>query len=166
MIPPELAKKLAQYWEDRNNGVLQHNEGMDDLVLMMQHEIAELDSVDPNPITEGIKHDSSKPDFSLLSPLALTQLTRVLDFGARKYAPHNWRKGIDQTRLLSAAMRHLVAFSSGQDNDPETGLPHMAHVMCCAMFSIELMQSQTNLDHRYEYDSAMIRQLEALLAGK
>jgi ADP-heptose:LPS heptosyltransferase len=27
-------------------------------------------------------------------------------------------------------MRHLAAWQRGEENDPETGLPHLAHAMC------------------------------------
>ena len=118
--------------------------------------------------TAGVKHDTSKPDFSLLSPLALSYLTAVLDFGARKYAAHNWRKGIDQTRLIAAAMRHINAFNAGEDLDLETGLPHMAHAMCCCMFSIEQMYAGEgkNPDSRYKLSYEQRTLLVSLLAGE
>lgn len=111
----------------------------------------------------GIKYDSDKPDMSLLSPLAITYLAKVLTFGAKKYSANNWRKGIDQSRLISAALRHIIAFQAGQDSDPETGLPHMAHAMCCCMFSIELMNSAIDIDTRFKYSEELKNLLAALL---
>lgn len=116
-------------------------------------------------MSTGTKHDLSKPDMSLISPLALTYLAQVLTFGAQKYTPNNWRYGIDQTRLVAAALRHITAFNSGVDNDPETGLPHMAHAMCCCMFSIELSVSAQNKDSRYLYPESLQDLLEKLLAN-
>lgn len=113
----------------------------------------------------GVKYDSNKPDFSLLSPIALAQLAQVLTFGAKKYAPNNWRNGIDQSRLVSAALRHITAFNSGEDTDPETGLPHMAHAMCCCMFSVELQQSSLDIDSRFKYDEDQAALLVALLTN-
>lgn len=97
----------------------------------------------------GVKYDSGKPDMSLLSTVALVELTRVLDFGAKKYAPNNWRKGIHQTRLLAAALRHIFAYLGGESDDPETGLCHIAHAMCCCMFILESRVLTPEFDDRY-----------------
>lgn len=52
-------------------------------------------------------------------------------FGADKYGRNNWRKGLHYSRLIDAAMRHILAFADGEDSDPETGLSHAAHARCC-----------------------------------
>jgi hypothetical protein len=101
----------------------------------------------------GIKHDGAKPNMSLLDPHALTELTKVLDFGAVKYAAHNWRQGISKSRLIAAALRHLFAYLSGEDKDPESGLSHVAHAMCCCMFLL-------GLEHRPELDDRWKRTAE------
>jgi len=62
-------------------------------------------------------------------------VAEVLTMGAKKYAPDNWRKVPDaKDRYLSAALRHLSARAQGEWLDPETGLPHTAHAICCLMF--------------------------------
>ena len=66
--------------------------------------------------------------------VAMLSLGEVLAFGARKYVPRNWEKGIQYSRVYAAAMRHLLAFQSGEALDPETRLPHLAHALCCLMF--------------------------------
>lgn len=87
------------------------------------------------PVKEGgMKYDSDKPRTDLLDPLAMEGLAAVLAFGARKYAANNWRNGISYTRLLGAALRHTFAILRGEDNDPESGLPHVDHLGCCWMF--------------------------------
>ncbi len=97
----------------------------------------------------GMKYDSEKPDYSLLSSVAIEELSKVLSFGKKKYAAHNWRKGIAISRLIAAALRHLFALLRGETFDPETGLHHAAHCMCCCMFIIELMSTNPGLDDRY-----------------
>lgn len=94
---------------------------------------------------EGVKFDQGKPRMDLLDPGAIEQLALVLGFGAQKYAAHNWRKGLSKSRLIAAALRHLFAYLRGEDRDPETGLPHPAHAMCCCMFLL-------GLSHRPELD--------------
>ena len=98
---------------------------------------------------KGIKHDVDKAPVSLLDPYTLAQTAYVLQFGAQKYARHNWRGGIAYTRLIDAGMRHLMAINSGEDHDPETGLPHAAHLMCCAMFLCWMMEFRTDMDDRW-----------------
>lgn len=117
---------------------------------------------------EGLKHDSGKPDFSLISSLALTYLAKVLTFGASKYSAHNWRKGIPFSKILAACDRHLQAIKIGEDYDYETGLPHAAHLMCECMFLVELLHSNLNVecDDRYHYTEAQKNLLVSLLANK
>lgn len=98
----------------------------------------------------GIKHDQDKPDMSLLSPIALEEIAKVMTFGKKKYTAHNWRGGFVWSRPLAAAMRHLVAFIGGQDKDPETGLSHLAHCACCIMFLLEFEHTRKDLDDRYK----------------
>jgi len=97
----------------------------------------------------GLKYDSDKPQMQLLSSIAIAELSKVLTFGAHKYAAHNWRNGISSTRLLGAALRHIFAYLGGQTNDPETGLSHIAHAMCCCMFILELNITIPGTDDRY-----------------
>jgi len=81
----------------------------------------------------GIKLDGGKPRFDLLSPIALTELSRVLEFGARKYADRNWENGMRWGRVFAAMMRHAWAFWRGERLDSESGMHHMACVMWGAM---------------------------------
>ncbi len=99
---------------------------------------------------EAIKFDSDKPRMDLIDSEALEELARVLDFGARKYAENNWRKGIKLSRLLAASMRHLTAIMRGETYDQETGLQHAAHLMCCAMFLIWTIKHRQDLDDRWK----------------
>lgn len=80
------------------------------------------------------KHDGEKPRFDLLPPEALALVSQILTFGAKKYSPWNWARGLDWSRLYAAAQRHMNAFWGGEDNDPETGLPHLGHALCCLLF--------------------------------
>lgn len=88
----------------------------------------------------------------LLSEVALEGLAEVLTFGARKYGPDNWRKGMEWRRLIGAALRHLMAFSRGEDVDPESGLPHIDHLACCAMFLSEYQKRKLGRDDRFRQD--------------
>lgn len=101
-------------------------------------------------MSDALKYDKEKPNMSLLSSIAILELTKVLDFGAKKYADHNWRKGTKFSRLLAAALRHIFAYLGGESKDPESGLSHLAHAMCCLMFLLELEVTKPHLDDRYK----------------
>ncbi len=99
-------------------------------------------------INEGTKLDKDKVQLELLSPIALTEIGKVLTFGAKKYASWNWAKGIKYTRVLGAIMRHLLAYMGGEDKDPESGLSHIAHLMTNCMFLLHFEKIRPDLDDR------------------
>lgn len=98
----------------------------------------------------GVKHDQEKIQVELLDPLALEGLAKVLTFGAKKYAAHNWRGGFKWSRLIGALFRHGFAILRGEDNDPESGLPHIDHLGCCWMFLSNMMKTRPDLDDRWK----------------
>src|SRR5690606_41413427 len=69
---------------------------------------------------------------------ATSEIVDVLTYGARKYAPDNWRHVANpQQRYYAAAMRHIVAWVMGEKLDPESGKPHLAHAAGCLLFLLE-----------------------------
>lgn len=54
---------------------------------------------------------------------------RVAEFGAVKYAPWNWSKGLARVQLLGSLLRHAFAYLRGEDRDKETGLLHTDHIL-------------------------------------
>lgn len=98
----------------------------------------------------GIKHDQEKVQLELFSARWLIGVGQVLTFGAKKYHAHNWRHGIQRSRLIGAALRHVVAYLGGEDFDPETGLLHLHHASCCLMFASELHFTRPDLDDRWK----------------
>lgn len=98
----------------------------------------------------GLKFDQEKPRVDLLDPLALEGLSKVLTFGAKKYAAHNWRGGISYSRLIGASLRHLFAILRGENVDPESNLPHVDHLGCCWMFLSNMMKTRPDLDDRWK----------------
>ena len=84
---------------------------------------------------QGRRDDSAKRRYSLLPKGAVNSVVDVLEFGSKKYSAGNWQKVPDaKTRYYDAAMRHLDAWLNGDLKDAETGLPHLAHAICCLMF--------------------------------
>jgi hypothetical protein len=96
---------------------------------------------------ETVKHDKNKPRWSLM-PREIWEVVQVLEFGALKYGVRNWEGGTSWTRFYDAIHRHLQAWASGEDNDPETGLSHLAHAICCALFLLAYRRRKLGTDDR------------------
>ena len=94
------------------------------------------------------KHDAGKVRPTLLPVTALERVAEVREYGCRKYGdPENWRR-VEPQRYLDALMRHLWAHQRGEATDPESGLSHLAHAACNAMFLVELEKETTPCDEK------------------
>jgi deoxycytidylate deaminase len=67
-------------------------------------------------------------------------INRVLQYGAKKYKPNNWRNVDNINRYWDALMRHCIAIEQGEDLDSESGLPHRDHALCNIAFLTELIE--------------------------
>jgi hypothetical protein len=101
---------------------------------------------------QPMKFDAGKVPMALLPSEALIEIARVLDYGQQKYAAHNWRQppGYAWSRLYSALQRHLSAWNAGEDLDPESGLPHLAHAGCQILFLLTHEATRLGLDDRFK----------------
>jgi hypothetical protein len=92
---------------------------------------------------EGMKFDNDKLRWDLLPLEPIEELVKVITFGAKKYAPNNWRK-VDNgvKRYYAACMRHIVAHMQGKLNDAESGISHLAHAICNLVFMYELQNGK------------------------
>ena len=100
--------------------------------------------------TGGTKHDSSKADLSLV-PLVLIEATaKALMFGEQKYGRYNFRKGFPNHRLIAACLRHVLAYQDGEDLDPESNLPHLAHATACIAMLLQCAKDGTLTETRYQ----------------
>jgi len=76
---------------------------------------------------EGTKYDSGKLRLDLIPPEIIQVLGEIFTFGCERYGEGNWAKGLSENRLIAAARRHDLAFAQGEEMDPDSGLPHLAH---------------------------------------
>ena len=96
----------------------------------------------------GVKHDVGKPKFHLLPFDLMDGEQRVWEYGAKKYAPNQWRRGMPVSQAMNAGMRHLTAFMAGENNDPETGESHLDHLICCIRMAQNTLKNHKELDDR------------------
>jgi len=71
--------------------------------------------------------------FQLLDPNFIEGTAKVLTMGALKYAPDNWQK-VDRIEYERALYHHLNEYLKGNKKDDESGLAHLYHLSCNAMF--------------------------------
>lgn len=88
-------------------------------------------------LKQGTKFDLGKPILALVPASLEEAVGEILTMGAKKYAPNNWKKGINYTRIISSLKRHLNEFYKGNLIDEESKKPHLWHVACNVAFLIE-----------------------------
>lgn len=84
---------------------------------------------------EGKKYDKGKVRMDLVPLDVMENVAKILTMGADKYGENNWQELPNfWSRYKAALLRHLAAIDKGELIDPESGLPHIDHVLCNAMF--------------------------------
>lgn len=96
---------------------------------------------DPNGTSlneAGAKGDLGKARMDLLPMEALMKVAEVMTYGANKYTDGGWREVPDgDKRYKAALLRHMVK-EEFEDCDDETGMLHLAHEACNALFRLQL----------------------------
>ena len=99
--------------------------------------------------TGSLRYNKGKAGVHQVPPDVIIDIAKVLDYGASKYSEFNWAKGNNLSVPYACAMRHLLAFWSGEDNDKESGLSHLAHVMTNIMMMSFYKKNFTQFDDRF-----------------
>lgn len=106
---------------------------------------------------EAPKLDGGKPPVHLVVPEFILAIARVLAFGAKKYAAWSWLAGKPWSKDYSALQRHLMAWWGGEDLDPESGEPHLAHAACDLMFLFASRLGNIGTDDRMALTSKPVQ---------
>lgn len=97
---------------------------------------------------KGSKFDEQKVRTDLLPTNALMRIANIFTMGAKKYGAFNWEKGILNSRLYAACLRHLFAYWGGETLDKETGCSHLHHAACNLLMMIDNEDLRKELDDR------------------
>lgn len=96
-----------------------------------------------------------------IHPLLERTLGIVYTKGAEKYSDvaedgtvtydgtFNWRLGLSWLSVVDSALRHINYYNTGENNDQESGLPHLAHALWNVYALVEFVKSHPELDDRY-----------------
>jgi hypothetical protein len=92
---------------------------------------------------------AKKCPMHLLPPVALEQIAWVMGLGAEKYKAWNFIEAdVCASTYIGALLRHWSEFAKGVDIDPESGLPHLAHVAANCAIVLTAQQQGTLVDDR------------------
>lgn len=82
--------------------------------------------------------------------------------GALKYGRSNWRAaGVRASIYVDAIRRHLGRWFEGENLDPDSNLPHMAHVLACAAILVDA-QAAGKLNDDRQYPGGFVKLLEEM----
>lgn len=106
-----------------------------------------------------------KPPLHLIPPAAEVLESVVMALGAKKYGAFNWRSAdVKASVYVAAARRHLLQWYDGQDDDPESGVCHLAHARACLGILLDALATGRLVDDRPTpgVSAELIRQFTAL----
>ena len=96
---------------------------------------------------QTIKADEGKLQLTLVPTELIRAVARIRMYGNQKYpdgGPDNW-KAVEPERYRDAMFRHLLAYLDDPSGvDPESGLPHLWHLVTNAAFLCELQKEWFN----------------------
>lgn len=80
--------------------------------------------------------------------------------GMLKYGRSNWREsGVRASIYVDACKRHLNAWFEGEDFDPDSGLPHLAHALACLAILVDADANEKLVDDRMYAETPGYREL-------
>ena len=83
---------------------------------------------------QALRYNQGKVEWSLVDFKSLEPMVKVLEYGCRKYARNNWKKGMPATQIIESMLRHTFKLLEGELVDPESGIEHIGHIQCNALF--------------------------------
>jgi hypothetical protein len=93
-------------------------------------------------------------------------MIRVLEFGSAKYSADNWKKGLNREEVLESMQRHLDALFDGEEEDSESKISHIGHIMCNCIFYVYHQARNSFVGRRESYGAHFQEQVKQLKDGK
>lgn len=94
---------------------------------MKEYKRSELEEKQMGQKTAG-RFDSGKLRYDLIPGYPLEELAKIYTYGAQKYDPDNYLKGMPWRKVIGPLFRHLWKWVQGEIIDEESGHHHLAHV--------------------------------------
>ena len=99
----------------------------------------------------GLRHNSGKAELHQVPSSLMFAVAKTLMYGEQKYEKGNFRKGMSWTTVYDCLQRHMLKWLDGEQNDEESGLPHLYHAASNIAFLIEYSETCPELDDRFKY---------------
>lgn len=83
----------------------------------------------------SVENGKKKPQMSLIDPQLITELSEVLMRGNERHGYQNWMymHNASHSEVIDAVLRHVMAYSAGEDIDPDSGHNHLVHAIARLM---------------------------------
>lgn len=105
--------------------------------------------LEPVPNELGKRYNEGKLRWDLVPYHSFQEVVRVFTFGATKYDPWNWYKGLNFSNSFASGMRHRLAWWNGESNDKESGINHLAHSIWNDLANLTFeLEGRNHLDDR------------------
>lgn len=98
--------------------------------------------------TGSLRFNKGKAQIHQVPSSAITGMAEVLGYGETKYGKYNWAKGNDFSVPYDSAMRHMLKFWDGEDNDDESGFHHLKHALTNLAILLEYYEKHPEMDDR------------------
>ena len=109
----------------------------------IENERVQLEDADMDKPDQQAKADQGKPHPSYVPVALIEGVMAVREYGNQKYHdPDNWKQ-VEPERYHQAMLRHILAtWNDPYKIDPESGLPHIAHVATNIAFLLEMKEEK------------------------
>jgi len=119
-------------------------------------------NIEQTKTARAVRNNIGKLRYNLIPPYPMEQIAKLYTYGAKKYSPNNWKKGMPWSECVAALKRHLAAFEAVEDYDYDqdcagckvgdcnnhSGLFHMVSVAWNAITLIDYYRSNPQFDDR------------------
>ena len=140
VVKVEGTRKLINVWDA--NGAL---------VSEYWTEVDEFDKENPKYV-QAQKDGKPPMEYLVLDVLPGDALCHKT--GADKYGTRNWRRDAIRSSTYEAAiLRHFIAYFSGEDLDPDSGLSHLYHIRACCAVMLDAEMHDKLIDDRDRSES-------------
>lgn len=114
----------------------------------------------------GKKNDNGKPRLDLIPSEFLIETAKALTYGGNLYGEHNFRKGIDYSRLLSAAKRHIELELAGLEKDKDSGHSHLSHAAASLAMYAFMKVHRPEFNNLFKYTEEEKKKIEEMMYGE
>lgn len=128
---------LKSVFDARDLSIREHEQIVKDAISFMEKD-------EVKPAAPG------KPSISLIPREAILEMAKAFDYGTGKHGRYAFRDGVEFSKLLDAAMRHLLAMTDGEDVDEESGALHAACAMSNLSMLVYMIRNKPKFDDRWK----------------